>query len=213
MAITALGLALVAGFVLRAVGPDDRGPTLVVPEYEGGSVQEFSPTVDVTGTELDPLDPDASDIAADPMVGMPAPVITGENFTGEWVTTPVDGDATILVFLAHWCPHCQAEFPRLLDAWIDPDLPNGVEVVAVPTAQRDDSPNWPPSDWMLEGPRSWDEPVLLDTADQDVARAMGVTSYPFFVVIAPDGTVAARTAGEQGVDGLAAMVEFAAGLG
>lgn len=213
MAISALVLALVAGFVLRVVDADGPEPTLDVPTYDGGPEKEFSSTVDVTGAALEPLDPDASDMAADPMVGTPAPVVTGEDFAGRSVTVPGDGEATIVVFLAHWCPHCQAEFPRLLAAWIEPDLPDGVEVVAVPTAQQADRPNWPPSRWMLGGAEFWDEPVLLDTPDQEVAAAMGVTSYPFFVVIAPDGTIAARTAGEQGMDGLAAMVDFADDLG
>lgn len=178
-------------------------------EPVAGVVQEFSPTVTVDGTALAPFTDAMKPEGNDPAVGQPAPIITGQNFLGDPVSTASDGQATVIVFLAHWCPHCQAEFPRLVDAWIRPDLPDEVRVVAVPTAQDPDGNNWPPSVWMLGGTQPWDEPVLLDTEELNVGRAMGVTSYPFFVVIGPDGNVLVRTAGEQGLDGLTAMIEFA----
>ncbi|HKJ56302.1 MAG TPA: TlpA disulfide reductase family protein [Nitriliruptoraceae bacterium] len=208
-----LAFLVLLGFALRTGQTPDGGqmaadsPGVVHPVQ-----QEFSATVTVSGSALEPLDPNATSAAQDPTLGSPAPTVAGEDFAGNTVTVPTPGEATIVVFLAHWCPHCQAEFPRLLDAWITPDLPQGVEVVAIPTAQADDRPNWPPSEWMLGGQPAWDESVLLDTPNQDAARALGVTSYPYFLVIAPDGDVAARVAGEQGVEGLTAMVDFAAGL-
>lgn len=207
-----IAFLMLLGFALRTGQTPDGDTTAAASPGPRGVQQEFSSTVTVSGSALEPLDPNATSAAQDPTLGTSAPVVTSEDFAGNPVTVPTPGEATIVVFLAHWCPHCQAEFPRLLDTWITPDLPDGVEVVAIPTAQAADQPNWPPSEWMLEGQPAWDEPVLLDTPAQDVARALGVTSYPFFLVIGPDGDVAARIAGEQGTEGLAAMVDFAAGL-
>ena len=67
--------------------------------------------VTVEGSALPALD-DPSDDAA---VGLTAPVLTGENFDGAAVTTASDGGPVMVIFLAHWCPHCNAEIPRLLD--------------------------------------------------------------------------------------------------
>ena len=43
-------------------------------------------------------------------------------------------------------------------------------------------------------------PTLADDEEGTAAAAMGLSSYPFFVVVRPDGTVAERTAGDIGAD-------------
>jgi len=52
---------------------------------------------------------------ADPAVGLTAPVLEGASFDGTPITIggPTDGP-TLVVFLAHWCPHCNREVPELI---------------------------------------------------------------------------------------------------
>ena len=47
----------------------------------------------------------------DVSVGLTAPTVEGADWEGNPVTIEPDGTPKILVFLAHWCPHCQAEVP------------------------------------------------------------------------------------------------------
>jgi len=124
-----------------------------------------------------------------------APVLTGAGFTGnKIVTTP--GAPTLLVFLAHWCPHCQREVPLLVQWNRDGLVPSGVDVIAVATSTDPASPNFPPSEWLAreEFPVLW--PVMADSAEKTAAGAMGVSGFPFFVLIGADGKVAFRGSGE-----------------
>ena len=147
--------------------------------------------VEVSGDVL----PAYADGAADKAVGMTAPVLTGAGFTGnKIVTTP--GAPTLLVFLAHWCPHCQREVPLLVQWNRDGLVPSGVDVIAVATSTDPASPNFPPSEWLAreEFPALW--PVMADSAEKTAAGAMGVSGFPFFVLIGADGKVAFRGSGE-----------------
>lgn len=153
-------------------------------------VDEFH-AVEVSGDVL----PAYADGAADKAVGMTAPVLTGAGFTGnKIVTTP--GAPTLLVFLAHWCPHCQREVPLLVQWNRDGLVPSGVDVIAVATSTDPASPNFPPSEWLAreEFPALW--PVMADSAEKTAANAMGVSGFPFFVLIDSSGKVAFRGSGE-----------------
>ncbi|MCX6537299.1 MAG: TlpA disulfide reductase family protein [Actinobacteria bacterium] len=153
-------------------------------------VDEFH-AVEVSGDVL----PAYADGAADKAVGMTAPVLTGAGFTGnKIVTTP--GAPTLLVFLAHWCPHCQREVPLLVKWNQDGLVPSGVDVIAVATSTDPASPNFPPSEWLAreEFPALW--PVMADSAEKTAAGAMGVSGFPFFVLIDSSGKVAFRGSGE-----------------
>jgi thiol-disulfide isomerase/thioredoxin len=75
-----------------------------------------------------------SDPASDPAVGQPAPSMTGVDRTGAAVTyTPGGGSPSLVVFLAHWCPHCQNDLPLLVD-WLEANPDRlGIDVTAVAT--------------------------------------------------------------------------------
>jgi thiol-disulfide isomerase/thioredoxin len=153
-------------------------------------VDEFH-AVEVSGDVL----PAYADGAADKAIGMTAPILTGAGFTGnKIVTTP--GAPTLLVFLAHWCPHCQREVPLLVQWNKDGLVPSGVDVIGVATSTDPASPNFPPSEWLAreEFPVLW--PVMADSAEKTAAGAMGVSGFPFFVLIGADGKVAFRGSGE-----------------
>ncbi len=169
------------------------------------AVQESADST-VDGETLPPFD--AEDPANDPALGMAAPQVTGEDFAGDEVDLLVEGEANVLVFLAHWCPHCQAELPLLVDEWQD-GLPDGVNATAVITSQDPNQANYPPSSWLAR--EDWGFPVILDSETNQIAGAYGLSSYPYFVVVDANGDVVARTSGELGRDQLNNLVDVAAG--
>jgi thiol-disulfide isomerase/thioredoxin len=153
-------------------------------------VEEFN-SVEVAG---DPL-PQYSDSASDTAIGMTAPILTGKGFTGNTIVTG-PGAPTLLVFLAHWCPHCQREVPLLVQWNRDGLVPSGLDVIAIATSSDPASPNFPPSEWLAreEFPPLW--PVMTDSGEKTAANAMGVSGFPFFVLLDSSGKVALRISGE-----------------
>jgi hypothetical protein len=88
-------------------------------------------------------------------------------------------------------------------------VPEGLQVIGVTTAVSADRPNYPPSEWIVD--KGWDWPVLADSQAVDAATAMGVSGFPFSVIIGTDGTVLARSSGELGQAGIEAFVADALG--
>ena len=195
LGVVALALiAVVAGLV--GGGDDDDDATAST----GTETRE----VEVTGDVLAQLE----DPANDPAVGEPAPVVSGETFAGDELTIPGDGPA-IVVFLAHWCPHCQREVPVLLDYFAKEGMPEDVDVLGVATSIDPASPNYPPSEWFER--EGWEIPTLFDDATDSAARAFGLSAYPYFVAIDADGNVVARTSGELDAAQLEALLDGARG--
>ena len=153
-------------------------------------VEEFN-SVEVVG---DPL-PEYSDSASDTAIGMTAPILTGKGFTGNTIVTG-PGAPTLLVFLAHWCQYCQREVPLLVQWNRDGLVPSGLDVIAIATSTDPASPNFPPSEWLAreEFPPLW--PVMTDSGEKTAATAMGVSGFPFFVLLDSSGKVALRISGE-----------------
>ncbi len=146
--------------------------------------------VTVTGRAL----PVLAEGAADPAVGLDAPEIAGVDQAGNPVTFTPGGEPAVLIFLAHWCPHCQAEVPRI-QQWVDETGgPDGVGLYGVATSTDRFRPNYPPGAW-LDG-EGWTPPVILDDQAKTLGTTYGVSAFPFWVVVDADGKVAARFSGE-----------------
>lgn len=175
-----------------------------------GAIQEAAP-VTIEGEGIQPFNSQTMDTATDAALGAAVPTVTGQDFEGNEVTLPVEGESTIIAFMAHWCPFCQAELPLLKDEWNDGALPDGVNAAIVATATDEGQQNYPPSTWLVGGSDPWTETILLDSQESETGQAFGLTSYPFFVVVGPEGQVLARTSGELGRDQLQALVDVAAG--
>ena len=111
-----------------------------------------------------------------------------------------DGKAKLVVFVAHWCPHCQREVPVLVRWLQDGKLPTSVSLYVVSTAVDRERPNWPPSTWLREAGLT--APVLADDAEGSAAGAYGVSAFPFFTTVDADGKVVARDSGELTPDQL-----------
>lgn len=148
----------------------------------------------VTGTPLPSLDDTTS--APDPGLGLVPPTLDGQTFNGNPVSiTPgVNDHFQLVFFFAHWCPHCRREVPRLV-SWLKAgSKPANLDVLAVSTAVNRSPVNYPPSDWFAR--EELDVPIMTDDGDGLAAAAWGLPGYPYAVMLKPDGTVAARIAGE-----------------
>jgi thiol-disulfide isomerase/thioredoxin len=158
---------------------------------EAGATRWETAKVEVSGTPLPDYD---SDVSPDPAVGDAPPTLTGKSvFDGSPVTIAPNGRPQAVIFVAHWCPHCQAEVPKLV-ALAGQGVFDGVDVSAVATGTTEAAANYPPSAW-LEGV-DWPFPVMADSPKGTAAQAYGLSAYPYFVLIGADGKVAARATGE-----------------
>lgn len=139
----------------------------------------------------------------DPAVGMAAPVIAGFSFAGEQLMIE-PGAPTAVVFLAHWCPHCQREVPTLA-AWEQAGgVPDGAQVIGVATDTDITLPNFPPSRWLDR--EDFPFPVIADSETHEAAAAFGLAGFPFTVVLDSSGNVVERISGEFEPERLAALL-------
>jgi thiol-disulfide isomerase/thioredoxin len=168
------------------------------------SLEEVAGDPVVAGSDLGPF---GGDTAADPAVGDQAPTVTGADFAGDPVAVGTGEGPELVVFLASWCPHCQAELPELV-GWLEAGgLPDGVRLTAVVTGLDPRRPNWPPQAWLdAEGYRG---AVLVDDAEGRAAAAFGLSGTPFWVALDGDGTVVARAAGAVGMEAVAQLASMA----
>jgi thiol-disulfide isomerase/thioredoxin len=144
---------------------------------------------------------------SDPAIGSLIPELHGAAFDGTPVNVLRDGKPKLVLFVAHWCPHCQREVP-LLSAYLRAHpLPVGLEMMTVATATSADQPNYPPSTWLAR--ESWPTPVLADSSASSAAQAFGLPGYPYFVAVDSGGHVVARTSGEITTDQFAQLAQQA----
>ncbi len=145
----------------------------------------------------------------DPARGMQAPVISGEDESGNSVTIGGPGEARIVMFLAHWCSHCQREVPRVADYLNNNEV--SVQFQSIATGSDPVAVNYPPSVWLdLAG---WPVETMYDDQATTAANAYGLSGFPFWVVLDGDGVVQARFSGELTEEQLVAVVETTASLG
>lgn len=206
--IAALIVAAVAAVVIVAAGGDDDDETDTATNgAAGANGVDFdfdTANAEVDGAALPPF-PESGD---DPAIGMDAPVVTGFAPDGTELTTPAEGRPTMLLFLAHWCPHCQIEITTAHD-WIeDGNLSEDVDLSAVATAIDPTRANHPPSAWFED--EDWSQPSIAD-ADTAVGQAYGLSQFPYWVIVDADGKVVDRRAGEQTEPDFEEMMNLALG--
>lgn len=201
--VFAIGVAVLVLVLIAAVvgvlvfgGDDSDTGSLAAGDQAFGEVT-------ATGNPLPeyPEDPTAED----PAVGEPAPKLVGETPSGDPVTIDPAEGPMVIAFLAHWCPHCQAEVPRIVEVADGADEIEGVRFAAVLTASDPNLDNFPPGDWLAR--EDWPAPAMVDSEAESGSipvafGAYGVAGYPFLVAIDADGNIAARSSGELGEDGL-----------
>jgi thiol-disulfide isomerase/thioredoxin len=214
LAIAVVVVLGIGGIVWATSGSDSNGSSdpanTSQTDGTGGSSLPTSQPVIVTGESLPTF---TSGGASDPAIGLAAPTLDGLNFNGQPVVANAEKNgAYMLVFLAHWCPHCNAEVPRLL-AWKHSGaVPADLDVIGVATAVSPTSPNYPPADWFSN--KGWEWPVMVDESTGDgaagkAANAYGASGWPYFVIVGADGKVKTRVSGEVEVSELQTIVENA----
>jgi len=156
--------------------------------------------------EGDPL-PVLADPVNDVATGLTAPSVSGADWEDNAYSIGPDGTPKLLVFLAHWCPHCQAEVP-VIQQWLDDGgLPEGVDIYGLTVATDRLRPNWPPQDWLVQA--GWTPPVIMDDEIGTAAVAFGMAGTPMYVVLDGENNVLQRVSGEIGVDGLNTLSQIA----
>ena len=190
-----IGSAIAIALVIAIIATRESGT-------EDTTLAQTRP-VTVNGPAL----PTLSDTGTDAGVGRVAPGLEGAAFDGTAISIANDGRPKIVVFVAHWCPHCQVEVP-LITKWIAANgKPSGVDMYGVSTDVSKDRPNYPPSSWLAE--EQWPLPTLADSDDATAAQAYGLNAYPYFAVVNAAGNLVFRATGELNTTQLAQLVTLA----
>jgi cytochrome c biogenesis protein CcmG, thiol:disulfide interchange protein DsbE len=153
-------------------------------EESGKGSVPFEAVVEITGEELP---------TQDGVSGKKAPGFAGVNYENEPVSfTPGADGPAILVFGAHWCPHCNTEIPKIA-SWARGNDLGKVRLILVSTAEQQMRENFPASGWVkgLE----WPGEVLADDAESSLLRAYGLQGFPGIAVVQSDGTMVLRGTG------------------
>ena len=187
-----IGLGLIVGLAFSIANEEEIDASTALGE------------VTIEGDDLPFL---ADTTVADPAVGVTAPTVSGADWNEIGSSIAADGRPKIVLFLAHWCPHCQNEVP-VVQNWIDTGgLPDGVDLYSITVLSDPLRPNWPSQDWLED--EGWTVPVIMDDAESSAVLAYGMRGTPFYIVLDGDNTTLARFSGEVGVNGLRTMVQIA----
>ena len=104
---------IIAGAVVLVVGLAVAIGVSLVDEPLDGNLPEGETTI--TGQGLPEYAGDNDDNVAR---GLDAPIFSGPNENSEIVSLEKNGNAKVLLFLAHWCGFCQKEVP-IVQEYID----------------------------------------------------------------------------------------------
>ena len=202
--IAAIVIAFVIAIVAGGSNDSASSDTTQVPNSDGTVSAGENQPVEVVGDVLEPLPESGNDST----LGLMAPTLNGYDFDGSNLSvTPGNGKPYMVVFLAHWCSHCNNEVPRLIEWKESGAVPADLQVIAVSTSVASDRPNYPPSQWVVD--KAWPWPVMADSEGADAARAYGVSGFPFFTIVGADGKVKVRASGELGTDRINQIVTAA----
>lgn len=191
------------------VNPPERfgnGPEMATQKpYEADGFYEDA-KVQIRGKYLPELVPGYQDTA----IGLKAPEIKGKGLDGVDVYIGGEGPTTLIMVLAHWCPHCRNEVRELSPFLNETDSLNRVRMITLLTSINEERANFPPHTWLdLE---NWPVPSIVDTPSSQIAAAYGVNSFPFFIVINDVGQVALRLPGRLGVETLVELLDAIDGM-
>ncbi len=125
-------------------------------------------------------------------IGLSAPVFSGPNEKSEIISLEKNGNAKVLLFLAHWCGYCQKEVPSVQEYINLVGVPNGVEIIAVATSIDRSRDNYPPHDWLER--EGWSEVQIYDL-DREIGTAYGLNAFPYWVFLDQNLNVVARRTG------------------
>lgn len=176
-------MAVVVLALLAFVGGDTGGEVGVGPSRAG--------EVSVSGpARVEPL------AAGETVPEFSAPAIGGG--TVRW--SDYAGGPVVLSVWAPWCPHCQAELPRLNT--VMREYP-GVRWVTIVTSIGT-RPGPDPAAFLKDNGIA--APTAIDDRDGTLELAFGIQGFPTLYFVGSDGTVVRELAGEADEDELRAIV-------
>ena len=162
---------------------------------DGGSGDGFAPSAAGSVTV---------DRASGPLLatGEEVPDFQAPSLDGGTISwSDVEGQPTVLAIWAPWCPHCQAELPRLAAAV---DARPEIQLVTITTAYGV-QPGPTPPEYMADEGLTF--PVAVDDGSQTLLQGFGVESFPTTYYVASDGTVVTSTTGEVPSDQLGSILD------
>ena len=125
--------------------------------------------------------------------GLYSPTVDGYDFSGQPLSIENNGRPKIIIFLAHWCSHCQEEAKLLKKYFSIHGVSSDVDGYAIATAIDSNKPNYPPDKWLER--ESWPYQIISDTSDDAIAKAFGVNAFPYWVLVDSEGKVLSRVKG------------------
>jgi len=219
--VVVIGVAILLGVIYSDDGTilkDSTAEEIVVeqkPANQGEErpfEEEIEKPADVPLRETGVVEILGEPVPADTEIGYLAPSFKAQLNNGSELLTvnPADGTVRLIGFFAHWCPHCQREVPRV-SKWLEENgVPTQIEILAVSTAVREGTPNYPPSEWFtLE---RWPTDIFVDNEESDLATAYGLAGFPYWVVIDASGVVVHRSSGELTEEQFGYLVDLAISL-
>ena len=136
-------------------------------------------------------------------LGLSAPTFSAPDQNSEIFSLEKNGNSKALLFLAHWCPHCQREVP-VVQSFIDSNgVPPGIDVIAVATSIDRGRDNYPPQEWLER--EGWSETQIYDL-DREIGEAYGLNAFPYWVFLDKDLNVIARRTGNLPEDMVGALL-------
>ena len=136
-------------------------------------------------------------------LGLSAPTFSAPDQNSEIFNLEKNGNSKALLFLAHWCPHCQREVP-VVQSFIDSNgVPPGIDVIAVATSIDRGRDNYPPQEWLER--EGWSEIQIYDL-DREIGEAYGLNAFPYWVFLDKDLNVIARRTGNLPEDMVGALL-------
>ena len=173
------------------------------------SLEEVVKPVTIEGAALDGFTQEMiQGEAPDTAIGELAPIVSGVDYEGNAVTIDAAADGpTMVVLLAHWCPHCNAEIPRLNEWRESGNVPEDLNIVGVSTGVNPERDNYPPDQWLVD--KDWQWTVLADSAEYSAFQAFGGEYFPTVVIIGSDGRVLTRFSGEPSAEEIDELVTAA----
>ncbi len=109
-----------------------------------------------------------------------------------------NGKPKAIYFLAHWCPHCQAELAKIESLAAVGLQPEEVDFIAVGVLARPGEANFPPEMWLADAP--FDQ-LMIDVeqelaAEESLAARFGLAGVPYVLYLDAELNLIERKSGE-----------------
>lgn len=147
----------------------------------------------------------------DPAIGLPAPEIKAFGLDGSEIFIGGEGPTTLIMVLAHWCPHCRNEVRELSAFLGESEAMDRVRMITLLTSINEERANFPPHTWLEM--EEWPLPSIVDTSSSQIATALGVSSFPFFIVLNDKGEIELRIPGRLGLETLTKLLDAIGDMG